>query len=83
VSPGLLDSVSRSDSLRYGRSSVYISRDFALGAAVRAQASFSAGSLSEAAGAMNASNRRAVGCRVPGNIEIHCFPCIRAKVRLR
>ena len=54
-----------------------------LGIAARAQAGFSAGGLSEAAGAINASNWRAVRCRVPGYIEINRFAGIRAKLRLR
>ena len=47
--------------------------------AARAQAGFSAGGLPEAAGAINASNRRAVRRRVPGDIEVDGFAGIRAK----
>jgi hypothetical protein len=79
----LLDSFSRSDLLRYGGGGVYIRSDFTLVAAARGQACFSAGGFSEAASTINASNRRALGCRVPGYIEIDDFANVWPKLRLR
>lgn len=45
-----------------------------------AHACFSAGNLSRPAGAINAPNGHAVGCRVPCDIEIRCFAGILLKL---